>query len=46
MIAGGSWGNGSKAGLFYLNSNNDVTNSNRNNGCRLELKMLCGEGVL
>lgn len=40
---GGNWNNGSKAGLFYSNLNNDVGNSNRNNGSRLELRMFNGE---
>ena len=43
LQSGGNWNNGSKAGLSYLNSNNDVGNSNRNNGARLELRMFPGE---
>jgi len=45
-LASGNWNNGSNAGLSYLNSNNVVSNSNRNIGCRLELRMLCGEDIL
>jgi len=44
---GGNWNKGSKAGLFLSNLNNDVTNSNHNNGSRLELRILFwGEGIL
>ena len=44
---GSNWNNGSKAGLFYSNLNNDVGNSNRNNGSQLELRILFwGEGIL
>ena len=32
---GGNWSNGSKAGLFYLNLNNEASNSNTNIGGRL-----------
>jgi hypothetical protein len=32
---GGNWSNGSQAGLFFLNLNNDTSNSNTNNGSRL-----------
>lgn len=32
---GGNWDNGSNAGLFYLNTNNDSSNSNSNIGSRL-----------
>jgi hypothetical protein len=35
---GGNWSNGSKAGLFYLNLNNEASNSNANNGGRLANK--------
>lgn len=32
---GGDAGNGSNAGLFYLNANNDSSNDNRNIGTQL-----------
>jgi hypothetical protein len=32
---GGNWSNGSQAGLFYLNCNNEASNSNSNIGGRL-----------
>lgn len=35
LINGGNWGNGANAGLFYLNVNNDASNSNTNIGGRL-----------
>lgn len=31
-FVGGNWNNGDKAGVSYLNSNNDAGKSNRNNG--------------
>jgi len=46
MLASSNWNNTSNAGLCYLNSNNVASNSNRNIGCRLELRMLRGEGIL
>lgn len=35
VIVGGNANNGSNAGLFYVNSNNDSSNANRNIGTRL-----------
>ena len=34
-ISGGNWNNGSKAGVSYFNSNNDLANSKANIGARL-----------
>ena len=34
LCTGGNFNNGDNAGLFYANWNNDVTNSNWNNGAR------------
>ena len=33
-IAGGNWDNGSNAGVWAMNMNNDRTNSNHNVGSR------------
>ena len=38
LLASSNWNNGTKAGVAYLNSNNDATNSNTNNGSQLELR--------
>ena len=38
LYASSNWTNSAKAGVAYLNSNNDATNSNTNNGRRLELR--------
>jgi len=46
MLASGNWNNASNAGLSYLNSNNVASNSNRNIGARLELRVLRGEDIL
>lgn len=35
LYVGGNWNNGSNAGLFYFNANNDSSNSNSNIGARL-----------
>lgn len=35
LKVGGNWNNGSNAGLFYFNANNDSSNSNSNTGARL-----------
>ncbi len=42
LLAGGNWNNGQNAGPSYRNANNDVTNSNRNNGTHLELRYRLG----
>lgn len=34
---GSNWNNGTKAGSFYWNLNNDLTNRNRNIGSRTAL---------
>ena len=34
LQVGGNWNNGSQAGLFYFNANNDSGNSNSNIGAR------------
>ena len=38
LIAGANANNGTNAGLSYLNSSNAFSNSNRNNGSRLNFK--------
>jgi hypothetical protein len=38
LLSGGNWNNARNAGVGYLNSNNDDSNSNRNYGARLELR--------
>ena len=35
LNVGGNWNNGSNAGVANLNGNNDLSNSNSNNGARL-----------
>lgn len=37
MYRGGNWNNGTNAGLFYLNGNNDRSNTNANIGFRSAL---------
>jgi len=45
--SGGNWNNEAQSGLFYLNLNNDVGNSNRNISSRIELRIsFWGEGIL
>jgi hypothetical protein len=39
LQAGSNWNNSDEAGLSYRNSNNVATNSNRNIGTQLELKV-------
>lgn len=39
LLSGGNWNNARNAGIGYLNSNNTASNSNRNNGTRIELKV-------
>ena len=46
LQAGGNWNNGVNAGISYLNSNNEATNSNRNIGSQLELRLLVGASDL
>lgn len=47
MLSGRNWNNASKAGITNRNSNNDATNSNRNFGSQLELRIFhCEEDVL
>jgi len=38
LLASSNWNNSAKAGVAYLNSNNDATNSNTNIGRQLELR--------
>lgn len=38
LLASSNWTNSTKAGVAYLNSNNDATNSNTNIGRQLELR--------
>jgi len=37
---GGNWNNGSNAGLWNLNCNNDASNSNTNIGARLAKEII------
>jgi len=46
MLASSNWNNTANAGLSYLNSNNVATNSNRNIGAQLELRVFSGEDIL
>jgi hypothetical protein len=38
MLLGSNWNNRSNAGVSYRNSNNTVSNNNRNIGTQLELR--------
>jgi len=40
LNCGGNWNNAGKAGLWYLNGNNDASNSNSNIGARLSFLSL------
>ena len=40
LIAGGSTNNAGNAGVFYLNSNNDSSNRNRNISARLAVNLI------
>ena len=40
LYVGGNWDNGSNAGLWYLNGNNDTSNSNSNIGARLSFEKI------
>jgi hypothetical protein len=42
-IRGGNWNNGSKAGVFQLNLNNERSNSNNNIGFRSALFIFLGQ---
>jgi hypothetical protein len=42
-IRGGNWNNVSKAGVFYLNLNNERSNSNNNIGFRSALFIFFGQ---
>lgn len=42
LLAGGNWNNGLNAGPSYRNTNNSVTNSNRNIGTHVELRSFLG----
>ena len=39
LLGGGNWNNAGKAGPGYLNANNESSNSNRNIGAHLELRL-------
>jgi hypothetical protein len=40
LLASGNWNNSDKAGVSYLNANNEASKSNRNIGARLELRTI------
>jgi hypothetical protein len=39
LLGGGNWNNTDNAGPSYLNANNESSNSNRNIGAHLELRL-------
>lgn len=38
LNVGGNWNNSANAGIWYLNGNNDASNSNNNTGCRKRIQ--------